>query len=306
MQEGLTVLPASTPKKAPEPSETKSNEHISINFLLNSPQNDDFVGRFPTCQTTIEETDSSDGTTAPSRAIEFAIPEWCDAVGHYDAFFGADVSFDSFFDNLENLSFGAPLTHTHSPAFTTGQDEYSTISSGLEPRVLEIKAHLHAAAARLDNGNGTSYRNDLDPVIELVTCAEIETCVDLFFRYYHRHCPIVHKPSFCPVLAPLPLLLAVVALGAMYHKDTSKVAWIRKLLDPIETYIYGLPGLRDEHEGLLDLCRAPDDDTLHHQFKTFQGAYFIIVAQYFSGSITARRRVRQQRFSRVLTVRLAY
>ena len=84
MQEGLTVLPASTPKKVPELSETKSNEHISINFLLNSPQNDDFVGRFPTCQTTIEETDSSDGTTAPSRATAFAIPEWCDSVGHYE------------------------------------------------------------------------------------------------------------------------------------------------------------------------------------------------------------------------------
>lgn len=302
----LTLLPASTPKKVPELPETKSHEHISISFLLNSPQNEDFVGRFPTCQAPIEETDSSDGTIAPSRAVASAIPEWCDAVGIYDAFFDADVSFDSFFGNLENLSFGAPLPHAQSPAFATGRDECSAISSGLEPRALEIKAHLRMAAAKLDNANGTSYLRDLDPVIEQITCSEIESCVDLFFRCYHRHCPIVHKPSFCPVLAPLPLLLAVMALGGMYHKDAGKVAWIRKLLDPIETYIYGLPGLRDEHEGCLDLCQAPDDDTLHHQFETFQGAYFIIVAQYFSGSITARRRVRQQRFSRVLTVSLTY
>lgn len=141
-------------------------------------------------------------------------------------------------------------------------------------------------------------------MIDRIRCSEIETCVDLFFRYYHRHCPIIHKPSFSPVVAPLPLLLAVMALGGMYHKDPGKIVWIRKLLDPMEAYVYGLPGLRDEHEGGLDLSQAAEDDTLHYQFETFQGAYFIIVAQYFSGSITARRRVRQQRFSRVLTVRV--
>jgi len=46
------------------------------------------------------------------------------------------------------------------------------------------------------------------------------------------------------------------ALGGMYYKDPNKVAWIRKLLNLIETYIYGLPGLRDEHEGGLDLSQA--------------------------------------------------
>jgi ammonia channel protein AmtB len=92
----------------------------------------------------------------------------------------------------------------------------------------------------------------------------------------------------------------------MYYQDPDKVAWIRKLLNLIETYIYGLPGLRDEQEDGLDLSQAADDDILHQQFQTFQGAYLIIVAQYFSGGITARWRVRQQRFSRVLMVRLAY
>jgi hypothetical protein len=301
----LTALPVTTPKKVLDPSEAKSHEHISINFLLNSPQNDDFAERFPTRQSRTEETDSSCGTMPLRQAIPSDI-EWSDGVGIYDAFFGADMSFDSFFDNLENLSFGAPLTHTHSPTFTTSQGEYSDVSSGLEVRALEIKDHLRVAAATLDDINETHCLSDLDPAIALVTYVEIETCIDLYFRYYHRHCPIIHKATFCPVVAPMPLLLAVMALGGMYHKDASKVAWIRKLLDLMETYIYGLPGLRDEHEGSLDLSQAADDDVLIYQFEFLQGAYLIIVAQYFSGSITARRRVRQQRFSRVLTVRLVY
>ena len=298
----LSGMPVTTPNQPLQPSDVKTHEHISINFLLNSPQNDDFVGRFPTCQTRSDETGSNDESIPLTQGAVSNVPEWCDEVVTYDAFFGADMSFDSFFDNLENLTFGAHLTHTHSPTLTVGQGEYSNIFSGLEPRAAEIRDHLRNAAAILESLNVTGHLKDVDLAIELITPSEIETCVDLFFRYYHQHCPILHKPSFCPLIVPIPLLLAVMALGGMYHKDAGKVAWIRQLLDLMETYIYGLPGLRDEYEGSLDLSRAADDDTLLHQFETFQGAYLIIVAQYFSGSITARRRVRQQRFSRVLTV----
>jgi hypothetical protein len=127
---------------------------------------------------------------------------------------------------------------------------------GLEPRANEIKDRLRIAAATLDNLHGTQSLKDLDSAIELIAPSEIEACIDLFFRYYHRHCPILHKPSFCPLIAPVPLFLAVMALGGMYYKDPNKVAWIRKLLNLIETYIYGLPGLRDEREGGLDLSQA--------------------------------------------------
>ena len=302
----LRMLPVTAPKKASEVSEIKGHDHISINFLLNNPPSDDFAGRFPTRQTGAEETENGDGTALPSQALAPDIPEWCGGLSTYDTFLGADMSFDSFLGNLEHLSFGAPLTHTHSSGLTNGQGEYSNIFSGLEPRANEIKDRLRIAAATLDSLHGTQSLKDLDSVIELIAPSEIEACIDLFFRYYHRHCPILHKPSFCPLIVPMPLLLAVMALGGMYYKDPDKVAWIRKLLNLIETYIYGLPGLRDEYEGDLDLSQAAGDDILYQHFQTFQGAYLIIVAQYFSGSIMARSRVRQQRFSRVLTVRLAY
>jgi hypothetical protein len=298
--------PVTTPKKVSEVSEIKSHDHISINFLLNNPPNDDFAGRFPTHQTRAEESEYSDGSVPPDQAFAPEVSGCYGGPSTYDAFLGADMSFDSFFDNLEHLSFGAPLTHTHSPGLTNGRGEYSNIFSGLEPRANEIKDRLRIAAATLDNLHGTQSLKDLDSTIELIIPSEIEACVDLFFRYYHRHCPILHRPSFCPLIVPLPLLLAVMALGGMYYKDPDKVAWIRTLLSLIEAYIYGLPGLRDEYEGDLDLSQAANDDVLCQQFQTFQGAYLIIVAQYFSGSITARWRVRQQRFSRVLTVRLAY
>jgi len=139
----LRMPTVTTPKKVSDASEIKSHDHISINFLLN-PQNDDFAGRFPTRQTRAEETENS-------QALTPEVPKWCGGLSTYDAFLGADISFDTFFDNPEHLSFGAPLTHAHSPGLTHGRGEYSNIFSGLEPRANEIKDRLRIAAATLDN-----------------------------------------------------------------------------------------------------------------------------------------------------------
>ncbi|KAI9869806.1 MAG: hypothetical protein M1823_008947, partial [Watsoniomyces obsoletus] len=56
----------------------------------------------------------------------------------------------------------------------------------------------------------------------------------------------------------------------------------------------------DEYSNSLNLAEAPDEQTLQFQFEIFQGAYLIIIAQYFSGNVAAKRRARRQRFTRVL------
>src|SRR5437764_15189280 len=100
------------------------------------------------------------------HAVAPTVLECSDGVSMYNEFFNADVSFDSFFDSLENLTFRASLTPTHSSTFTTGPEEYSTVFSGLEPRAMEIKDHLRVAAATLDNLNGTQYLQELYPAID--------------------------------------------------------------------------------------------------------------------------------------------
>src|ERR1700733_15789808 len=102
-QSKLRMLPVTTPKKVSEVSEIKSHDHISINFLLNNPPNDDFAGRFPTHQTRAEESEYSDGSAPPDQALAPEVPGCYGGLSTYDAFLGADISFDSFFDNLDHL-----------------------------------------------------------------------------------------------------------------------------------------------------------------------------------------------------------
>jgi hypothetical protein len=84
------------------------------------------------------------------------------------------------------------------------------------------------------------------------------------------------------------------------------VAKLKLLLDTIESYIYSIPGLNDEY----DLPGRPyvkqgENSSLEwrqYQLQELQGAYLMIVLQYWSGNAIARARVRQQRFPRIVAV----
>lgn len=81
---------------------------------------------------------------------------------------------------------------------------------------------------------------------------------------------------------------------------------LKYLLDTIESYIYSIPGLDDEYDlpGRTYIKRGEDasQDWQQYQLEEFQGAYLMIVLQYWSGNEIARSRVRQQRFSRLVSV----
>lgn len=172
----------------------------------------------------------------------------------------------------------------------------------LEPRAQEIRTALQSTAMTFGNNPETQALLELGPAISQLTAAEVASLIDLFFQHYHRHCPIVHKPSFNPTTKPLPLVLALIALGSLYAPDKARVERMRQLLDVIELYIFNVPGLREEFTYSFDLSKAQDEDTLYAQFETMQGAYLLVVAQYFSGNLAAKRRARRQRFTRVLDV----
>ena len=180
---------------------------------------------------------------------------------------------------------------------------YGPMSQLLEPRAHEVREVLQVTAGNFGTAlPEASHMLQLGPAIDALTGLEVELLVNLFFSNYHRHCPVLHRPAFQPTVCPLPLLLAVMALGGMYAQDRVQVQRMRSLLDVIEAYIYGLPGLRDEYCSSFDLSVAPNEDILQSQFEIFQGAYLIVIAQYFSGNLAAKRRARRQRYTRVLDI----
>lgn len=81
------------------------------------------------------------------------------------------------------------------------------------------------------------------------------------------------------------------------------------VLDTIEAYIYSIPRISEEYD-------LPDRQYIKHgefasldwqkfQLEEVQGAYLMIVLQYWTGNTIARTRVRQQRYGRVISVSCA-
>ena len=81
---------------------------------------------------------------------------------------------------------------------------------------------------------------------------------------------------------------------------------LKLLLDIIEAYIYSIPGINDEYDlPGRRYVRQGDSVSLErqcYQLEEFQGAYLIIVLQFWTGNPTARIRVRQQRYARISAV----
>ena len=80
------------------------------------------------------------------------------------------------------------------------------------------------------------------------------------------------------------------------------------LLDTIEAYIFSIPGLNDEYDlpGRAYVKQGEDasPEWQQYQLEEVQGVYLMVVLQYWTGNHTARTRVRQQKFCRVVAVRL--
>jgi hypothetical protein len=80
--------------------------------------------------------------------------------------------------------------------------------------------------------------------------------VSLYFEFSHPHCPIIHQGSFSVENAPTPLLVAVIAIGAMYSQVDQEVSTAKELLDLAELYIYSTDVLTEEFE-IRQLLRLP-------------------------------------------------
>lgn len=306
----ILFLPALAPQKPQDVARPKSRDAISIHHLLNAPDYDDLIGRFPIRDTSGAPVGEDDDGTLGDHEDSSDASHWSEEYEQNDVFIGAEMpdyevaNFESFFGNFETLTFGAfPLTHYDLSQMTRGGGIASSAAMALEPRAYEVRQLLLATATKLANEYpGHPQIAQWGPAIELVTHVELDHCLGLYFSNYHRHCPILHRPSFQPTIVPIALLLPAVALGAMYSPEPLKVTWMKSLLDVMEAYVFSMPGLKEDYLENFSLADAPDEDTLNYHFQMFQGAYLMIVVQYFSGNLAGRRRARRQRFSSILGV----
>jgi hypothetical protein len=141
----------------------------------------------------------------------------------------------------------------------------------------------------------------------LFTPSKITKLVNLYFEFWHPHCPIVHQPTFSIDTAPIPLLLAVTLMGAMYSQADREVNTAKVLLDLAELVIYSVEDLTDEFEikQMLRASKLPADQSVSMSplsFSHLHAAYLMVVVQFWAGNMVSRKRAIETRFGVVVKI----
>ncbi|TAQ83093.1 hypothetical protein B7494_g8583 [Chlorociboria aeruginascens] len=297
--------PAST---TPDPSGSDRN---SIGFLLNLPGEKDFMREFPKSYplsppTTNANALDSSGRNGPRRSPgeenDVNMGNASSTSSYQTSEQNGVADLDAFLSNLELSTFERQTHNWQTPEENivpwSGANGLFMDQDVLKQRAFDIQGKLKYTAATMNVPHLPS--KEIMDAIELITGNTIADYIKLYFRHWHKHAPVIHEASFNPCTVALPLLLA------LYSKETKDVVALKSILDIIESYIYSVPGLNDEYElpGRLYVKQGETSspDWQQYQLEEFQGAYLMIVLQYWTGNPVARTRVRQQRFTRIISI----
>lgn len=190
-----------------------------------------------------------------------------------------------------------PGTHT------VGMENEAVDPSFIAPAQAIIQGiFARAHTLNLDNQALGEVKSLLD---SLLTAGRLQRLVKTYFECWHPHCPIVHAPSFHPGTVPLTLLVSVVFLGAVYSQYEEEVSAAKSLLDIAELYVYSTDFFTPEYEINLALRGSQPSASIEDDFEAFQhfqGAYLMVVVQFWAGSQTSRQRAMEHRFSQIIKV----
>ncbi|KAF3908990.1 hypothetical protein ABW20_dc0108659 [Dactylellina cionopaga] len=287
----------------------------SIEYLLNGQAqgNVGFVQVFPVSTTPDEDEEGGMASTIDIDAIS-VLPQSAsfdmDFNMGYDASILPDIDLNMLFGEmgylmnigLEPNSLWDPhiFSEHSSPATATDLDVYDAHASFLRPELFKIVQSFQLGEESVE------YQRAVEAV-ELVTGDVLQRFTISFFRHWHKHGSIIHLPSYSPSTCATVLILAMSCIGGLYVKDQNEIRKCRNLLDIVEVYIYSRDYLKHEYE----FCQPygansiPNDKRTYENvdwedFEKLQAAYLIIVVQTWAGHRVAKRRIRQQRFTRVL------
>ncbi|RDL41750.1 Zn2 DNA-binding protein [Venustampulla echinocandica] len=311
-------LTAASSPDNPSPSGSRSTPDIggsdrnSIGFLLNGEGERDFMREFPKSTTLSPPSHAAEYQNLMNIAESIEPPDRSisQAPSAYDEY-GQLLPENNLNAMLSNLEFGNFERQTQNWQMP-GESMIPWSGPGvpfldrniLEQRAFDIREKLRYTAAAINPPNPAS-KEVLD-AIELITAERIAVNTKLYFRHWHKHAPMVHEPSFNPCVAALPLVLAVMSVGGMYSKESDDVEKLKLLLDTIECYVFSIPGISDEYDlpGRTYIVQGGNSsaDWQQYQMEELQGAYLMIVLQFWTGNPIARIRVRQQRFQRIVSI----
>ncbi|KGO75953.1 Zinc finger, C2H2 [Penicillium italicum] len=252
--------------------------------------------------------------TRVSYDIDTARPEY--GSGLIDSHSLEPQFFQDTFLDLFHGPFGDANKFTAN-TFRTGELRYqSVIPPGQHPTTLPgdppiFEPERPFATTLIQLISTQAWQVPLDPKAQeelsanlnfLLTTARIRKYVGLYFKYWQPNCAII-PIFFDPETVPLPLLAAVVFMGAMYSNEQREVYVAKRVLDFAEIFIFANDVFSVESEisatftgiGRFDEAKGDWD-----WFQKFQAGLIITIVQYWAGNHLSRNRAMENRFGEIV------
>ncbi|KAF5577514.1 hypothetical protein FPANT_10372 [Fusarium pseudoanthophilum] len=139
--------------------------------------------------------------------------------------------------------------------------------------------------------------------LDFFSPCNLQRFLRLFWSGWYPNSPIIHKPTFNPEAEPPGLIASIAVLGACLSPDSDDCLRAMAWLTPVEEVVFADNILYDDSiVASSDL--VGDEVVVWDKLKALHAAYFICIAQNWEGSKEGRQRVRKDRYSRIVSVRL--
>lgn len=202
--------------------------------------------------------------------------------------------------NLDDIFDDDPFTNDESDGtadFATNIPEADTFGIFRnDQRMSSLAAEIFSSPANIRKSE-EERRSSLLTLQHLLSPAQAHRFVSRYFETWHPICSIIHRPSFAVESAPDSIILAILMLGAVYSPNDEDRRIALSVIDYVEDYIFSHDF--SNSNGVARPGTSLDNDAELH---FLQASFLLVVAQYWSGSESSRRRVSTSRFERVLEV----
>ncbi|KAG5655193.1 hypothetical protein KAF25_010927 [Fusarium avenaceum] len=179
-----------------------------------------------------------------------------------------------------------------------------SLCQDLAAKTREIVGMLKRALTRTRLYSNASI--EWSPVVERACFDFFSPCnLHRFFRLFwygwYPNSPIIHKPSFNPEAEPSGMLASMTVLGACLSPDSNDCVRVMAWLTPVEEAVFANDIMYDDF-----IVASPnlvgDETIIWDKLKALYAAYFICIAQNWEGSKEGRQRVRNDRYSRIVSI----
>jgi hypothetical protein len=123
----------------------------------------------------------------------------------------------------------------------------------------------------------------------------------LFWSGWYPQTPIIHKPTFRPEANPPGLVASLAVLGACMSPEPGDCVRAMAWLNPVEEAVFSDAILFD-NSIVASSNLVGDEATVWDKLKALHAAYFVCIAQNWEGSSEAKRRIRKDRYSHIVSV----